>query len=128
MWLVWFLTPKTKLVTAIIDKTVLTTEGQEHISLNWVLNHERYTKTSSEPYTISHDYYGFFPLKDEKFKIKGLERFSPSQLKQLSIDADLVYFTDTYGIYNNEWYQQKNVTERSGKLYGGLSNKDMELL
>ncbi|MEJ7779044.1 MAG: hypothetical protein WKF68_05595 [Daejeonella sp.] len=128
MFLAWFLTPQTKLVTAIIDKTVLTSDGQEHISLNWILNHERYTKTSKKSYHTSRDYYGFFPLKDEKFKIKGLERFSASQLKQLSADADLVYFTDTYGIYNNEWYQKKNVNERSGMLYGGLSNKDVELL
>ena len=46
MWLAWFLTPNTTLVLAIVDKTVLTKKGQEHISLNWVLNHEKYTKTS----------------------------------------------------------------------------------
>jgi hypothetical protein len=33
MWLLWLFTPKTKLVAAIIDKTVLTKEGQEHSSL-----------------------------------------------------------------------------------------------
>ncbi|MES3017796.1 MAG: hypothetical protein V4721_08460 [Bacteroidota bacterium] len=128
MWLAWFFTPKKTLVVAIIDKTVLTTSGQEHISLNWVLNHERYTKTSSESYKIDRDYFGFFPLNNEQFKVKGLEQFTSSQLKQLSSDADLVYFTDTYGIFNNEWYIGKNINERSGMLYGGLSNRDIELL
>ena len=128
MWVVWVVTPKTKLVVAIVDKTVLTREGQEHISLNWVLNHERYTKTSKDAYDIGHDYFGFFPQSEEKYRIKGLERFSTNQLEQLSIDADLVYFTDTYGIYNNEWYQHRNENERSGMLYGGLSNKDIEIL
>ena len=128
MWVVWVVTPKTKLVVAIVDKTVLTREGQEHISLNWVLNHERYTKTSKDAYDIGHDYFGFFPQPEEKYRIKGLERFSTNQLEQLSIDADLVYFTDTYGIYNNEWYQHRNENERSGMLYGGLSNKDIEIL
>lgn len=128
MWLAWVLTPEKKLVIAIIDKTVLTTKGQEHISLNWILNYNRFTKTSNKPYKISSDYFGFFPLKDEEYEIKGLERFSSNQLSQLSLDADLVYYTDTYGIYNNEWFKKGDISERSGMLYGGLSNQDIELL
>jgi hypothetical protein len=42
MWLAWLFTPKRKLVVAIVDKTVLTSKGQEHISLDWVLNYQRY--------------------------------------------------------------------------------------
>ncbi|SDR66570.1 hypothetical protein [Christiangramia echinicola] len=128
MWLAWLVTPNTKLVIAIIDKTVLTKKGQEHISLNWVLNNKKYTKTSEDPYEVSHDYFGFFPKDDEEFKLKGLERFSYPKLNQLSEDADLVYFTDTYGIYNNEWFHDGDINERSGILYGGLSDKDLQLL
>lgn len=113
---------------AIIDKTVLTSGGQEHISLNWLLNHYRLTKTSSKSYSISRDYFGFFPLENEKFRLKGLERFSPEELKKLSEDADAVYFTDTYGIYKNEWYSQSQNTERSGILYGGMSQQDVDFL
>jgi len=128
MWLAWYFTPKTKLVVAIIDKTVLDQDKQEHISLTWVLNNNRFTKTSTEHYHNGSDYYGFFPLENEKFRLKGLERFSSDQIKQLSTDADVVYFTDTYGIYKKEWYSQKQGTERSGLLYGGLSTQDVELL
>jgi hypothetical protein len=128
MWLAWLLTPKTKLVVAIIDKTVLTPKGQEHISFDWILNHNRYTKTRKESYDPGADYFGFFPMPDEQFKIKGLERFSASQLNRLSDDADMVYVTDTYGIYKNEWYSGKNVSERSGMLYGGMSANDVALL
>jgi hypothetical protein len=128
MWMAWYFTPPTKLVVAIIDKTVLDRDGQEHISLTWVLNHQRFTVTNNNRYHIAKDYYGFFPLKNEKFRIKGLERFSPEQLNQLSVDADLVYFTDTYGIYKKEWYTQKGSTERSGVLYGGLSSQDVGFL
>jgi hypothetical protein len=128
MWLGWYFMPKTKLVVAIIDKTVLKRDGQEHISLAWVLNNHRFTKTSTDRYIISNDYFGFFPKSKEKFKLKGLERFSSDQLRQLSNDADLVYFTDTYGIYKNEWYTQKGSTERSGILYGGLSAQDVDFL
>ncbi|HEA31378.1 MAG TPA: hypothetical protein ENH91_15520 [Leeuwenhoekiella sp.] len=128
MWVAWLLTPEKKLVIAIIDKTVLTTQGQEHISLNWILNNNRFTKTSDKPYKINRDYFGFFPLKNENYELKGLERFSSNQLSQLSLDADLVYYTDTYGVYNNEWFKNGNISERSGMLYGGLSNQDIELL
>jgi len=126
MWLGWVFTPNTKLVAAIIDKTVLTREVKQHISFNWILNHQRYTKTSKKAYEIAHDYYGFFPLNDEKFELKGLERFSSNELIQLSKDADLVYFTDTYGIYNNDWFHGENGPW--GILYGGLSDKDVEFL
>lgn len=116
------------MVVAIIDKTVLTSDGQEHISLTWILNHERLTKTSKKRYSISHDYFGFFPQDHEKFRLKGLERFSTSQLEQLSDDADLTYFTDTYGIYKKEWYNEHNNERSSGILYGGLSSKDLDYL
>ena len=128
MWLFWRLTPKRKLVVAIIDKTVLTTKGQEHISLNWVLNQERFAKNKTELYQHEKDYYGFFPLNDHKFRLKGLERFSGDQLEQLSNDADVAYLTDAYGIYNNEWYQRGDAKERSGILYGGMSEKDLYFL
>ncbi|MBB2145427.1 hypothetical protein GM921_08030 [Pedobacter sp. LMG 31464] len=128
MLIVWFFMPKTKLVVAIVDKTVLTSDGQEHISLDWVLNQEKYTKTSEKRYKVGSDYYGFFPKDNEKFRLKGLERFSPSQLEQLSEDANLAYFTDTYGIYKKEWYNQHTDQRSSGILYGGLSTRDLDFL
>ena len=128
MWLAWFFTPKKKLVVAIVDKTVLTTDAQEHTSLWWILNHNRFTKTATQSYKNSQDYFGFFPKDDEKFKLKGLERFSSEQLKQLSNDADLAYYTDTYGMYRSEWYSQKQSTERSNLIYGGMSAQDIEFL
>lgn len=128
MYIAWLATPKKKLVAAIIDKTDLTSAGQEHASLTWVLDHEKFTKNKSSLYNVSNDYFGFFPMQDEKYSIKGLERFSDDQLTQLSHDADLVYVTDAYGIYRNEWFKQNDATERSGMIYGGLSNQDMEYL
>jgi hypothetical protein len=128
MWLGWFFTPKKKLIVAIVDKTVLTTDAQEHTSLWWILNHNRFTKTETQAYRNSRDYFGFFPKDDEKFKLKGLERFSSGQLRQLSNDADMAYYTDTYGIYRNEWYSQKRSTERSNLIYGGMSAQDIEFL
>lgn len=129
MWLAWVFTPRTSLVIAIIDKTVLNQKAQEHSSLIWVLNNNRINITANKSYQVSRDYFGFFPLKDKKFEIKGLERFSSIQLNQLSNDADVAYFTDTYGIYKNEWYGNiKDINERSRSIYGGMSSQDVEFL
>lgn len=128
MWMAWLFTPKKKMVMAIVDKTEITRDGQEHVSLTWILNHHRYTKTPTKGYNVSDDYFGFFPKSDEKFRLKGLERFSEQQLDQLSKDCSVAYFTDTYGVYNNEWYGGKASSERSGILYGGMSQQDIRFL
>ncbi len=128
MLIIWLCTDKRKLVIAIIDKTVLTTKGQEHISLNWVLNQEKFSKTNTDLYRKERDYFGFFPLDKQKFQLKGLERFSTEQLDRLSVDADATYITDAYGIYKNEWFGQGDEKERSGIVYGGMSAQDLYLI
>lgn len=112
------------MVAVIVDKTELP-NGEQHASFTWVLNHQRFTKTKTALYKNDNDYFGFFPLKDEKFRLKGLERFSAPMLEKLSVDADLVYLTDTYGVYKNEWYENKN---EPGLIYGGMSEQDVQLL
>ncbi len=128
MYLAWILTPKKKMVFAIIDKTVVNQKGQEHVSLTWMLNNLRLTKTPTQKYLTTNDYFGFFPEKEQKFKIKGLERFDSDQLNKLSADADAAYFTDTYGVYKNEWYGERDVSEHSEMIYGGMSSQDLEFL
>lgn len=129
MFLLWFFAPKIIWNVVIIDKSSSSKDGNEHISLFWLLNQKRLTKTSSDFYKIDHDYFGFFPKDNEQFKIKGLERFSSNQLKQLSEDAVMTYFTDTYGIYKQEWYHKSvGETVGFGMLYGGLSKQDLEFL
>jgi hypothetical protein len=73
LWMVlaWLFTPKKKLVLAIIDKTVLTPDGQEHVSLTWILNHQKFTKNRTQLYSVAGDYFGFFPKPDKKYRIKG---------------------------------------------------------
>ena len=128
MFVVWFFWPKTKLVIAIVDKTVLFKTGQEHASLTWVLRNNKYAKTSDDLYKVGRDYFGFFPNKNKKYDLKGLERASDEDLEKLSRHSDMAYITDTYGIYSKEWYLAKNITERQRLLYGGLSPQDMAFL
>jgi hypothetical protein len=128
MWIAWLLTPKKKLVVAIVDKTVTTTKVQEHVSLDWVLRHERYTKTRDALYQPDRDYFGFFPGKEEQYTLKGLERLTDNKIQELSEDADAAYFSDTYGVYSNEWYAKRLLTERSALVYGGMTMQDISLL
>ncbi len=128
MFVVWFFWPKTKLVIAIVDKTVLFKTGQEHASLTWVLRNNKYSKTSKDLYRVGRDYFGFFPNKNKKYDLKGLERATDEDLEKLSRHSDMAYITDTYGIYSKEWYLAKNITERQRLLYGGLSPQDMAFL
>jgi len=128
MWLAWWLTPKRKLTVAIVDKTVLDNSGQEHISFDWILNQQKFTKNHSALYSPGRDYFGFFPGSDDHYRIKGLERMGTDKLQQLASDADMAYFTDTYGIYKQEWFRKVPDNERSELLYGGMSVQDIGLL
>lgn len=126
MWLAWLLTSKKKMVAVIVDKTEIP-NGEQHASFTWILNNQRFTKSKTHLYKNSNDYFGFFPLKDEKFRIKGLERFSTEMLEKLSNDADLVYFTDTYGVYKDDWFKKTKAVGPE-EIYGGMSEQDIQLL
>src|ERR1700743_3110908 len=103
LYLAWWLQPRRKLTVAIIDKTTADRNRQEHLSLDWVLNQQRFTRTATRAYRPGADYFGFFPGADHRYRIKGLERFRPNDISRLAADADLVYCTDTYGVYTGEW-------------------------
>jgi hypothetical protein len=128
LWGAWLATPKKKMVVAIVDKSEYQKEGREHMSLTWVLNNERYTKTHKKEYSISGDYFGFHPKKKSEYKINGLERFSSMQLDQLSNDCDIAYYADTYGVYTHNLQNQKSSTNNPEIVYGGMSQQDINFL
>jgi len=49
-------------------------------------------------------------------------------VKQAADSLDVAYFTDTYGIFSNEWYRDTMDNEKSTKIYGGLNKNDIILL
>ncbi len=115
----------------IIDKTVITLDGQEHRSFNWMINYYRFVKKDHSLYKIPVDYYGFFPLEpldSSKFIIKDFEDFSFEKLDTMAHATDIVYTTDTYGVYRNEWYLDTLQTEHSPKVYGGMTSKEVFFL
>ena len=128
LFLLWVFRPVQKTNIMIMDKTVLTNEGLEHRGFDWILSHHKYFKPSGRPFVPSSDYRGFFPLKHDSFLIKDLYRLSDRQIDSLSDAVDMTYYTDTYGIYYNEWYRKRDQTEHSEKVYGGLDKKDVYFL
>jgi hypothetical protein len=99
----------------------------EHNAFSWVLIHQKYTSFNqlNKP---SNDYKGFFPQKNFKFVTNDFVNLSYDQVTQAADSLDMAYFTDTYGIYSNEWYKEQSINERSSKIYGGLIKNDLILL
>ena len=125
-FLVWFFYPKTQLSGMILDKTVLTREGDEHRSLNWILTHNKIVKENGSQYDISDDYYGFFPVSRPEYVVRDLTFFDEEQRDSLSDMMKFLYYTDCYGIYTNEWVYGRDINERSRLVYGGMSNESYE--
>jgi len=128
LWLLWIVRPSLKANVLIMDKTVLTQYGLEHRAFDWVLAHRKYTRSDGTNYTPQRDYFGFFPLQNDSFLVNDLSKFTEKQIDSLSSSFDMTYFTDTYGIYYNEWYRKINVAEHSEKIYGGLDKNDVLFL
>jgi len=128
MFIAWQLSPSKPFPIVIIDKTVLTREGKEHESFNWILTNEKFVKQNGDLYSIPKDYYGFFPKNNKKFSVQGLENFNTEQIDSLANASQAVYVTDTYGIFSSEWYSQKEQSEHSSLVYGGMSTVDLMFL
>jgi len=128
LWLLWIVKPSYKANVLVVDKTVLTKYGLEHRAFDWVLQHRKYFKPNGDSYSPEHDYLGFFPLENDSFSIKDLSKLTEKQIDSLSNSTDITYFTDTYGIYDNEWYRKKDIGEHSEKVYGGLDKNDVLFL
>jgi hypothetical protein len=127
-WLVWLCWPKVPIKLLIMDKTVLDDRVPEHLSLSWVLTHERYTNPNLQSYDPVTDYMGFKPTNRPKFNTDDLENFSMKELGALGNTFDGIYYIDTYGIYANEWFDKGSINEHSGLVYGGLTAKDAHLI
>jgi hypothetical protein len=120
----WAFQPKKELKILILDKTVPTYDRVNHRSFNWILTHEKYVKGNKKRYDYKKDYYGFFPLKPERKKEYKIKRIRLSQVIALADSFDMTYFTDTYGVFFNDWYKGISRTRKSRKIYGGLNNND----
>ncbi|MBC3889372.1 hypothetical protein GH810_13740 [Acetobacterium paludosum] len=115
---VWFVQPSKTLDVVIIDKTVPDTTYREHKGLMWILNNLKVNNGElNKPFKYEEDYYGFFPLNNEQYTIKEI----PDNLGK----PDLIYLTDTYGVYKEDFYNKSDQGNRSGIIYGGTQEKEV---
>jgi hypothetical protein len=116
-WL-WQLKPQHKLTVLIMDKTVPNNSYREHKGLMWVLDNAKYVKSNLRPYAINSDYKGFKPESENKYKMMEL----PKNLNTY----DVIYLTDQYGVYKNDYFRKGNLGTRSQKIEGGLTTSDID--
>ena len=125
----WSLQIKKPLDIIIVDKTVPTLEREHHKPFSWILTNDRYVKKESNTgYSYKKDYYGFFPQRPLRDKKWDRNDYHLADIINLANKSDAIYFTDTYGVFFNDWFRGINKSRKSRKIYGGLNNTDFLLL
>ncbi|MCE5347463.1 MAG: hypothetical protein LLG13_14415 [Bacteroidales bacterium] len=125
----WTLQPKKAMNIVLVDKTVPTLEREKHKSFDWILTNERFVKKGkNSSYSYLKDYYGFIPKRPLRDKKWDKNEYRLTELISIAENNDAVYFTDTYGVFFNDWYRGINKSRKSRKIYGGLNNNDFLLI
>lgn len=125
----WAFQEKKPMNVIILDKTVPTLDRKSHRSLVYVLTNDRFVrKDKGGSYSATKDYFGFVPLRPVREKQFKKRDFRLTELIDLADKNDALYYTDTYGVFFNDWYQGIKKARRSRKLYGGLNNNDYLLM
>ena len=125
----WSFQAKKPMNIILVNKTVPTLDREKHKSFNWILQNSRFVKKENKSgYSYRKDYYGFIPLRPLKEKQWGRNEYRLNELIDLAEKNDAVYFTDTYGVFFNDWYKGVSKSRRSRRLYGGLNNNDFLLI
>ena len=125
----WSFQPKKPLDIIIVDKTVPTLEREHHKPFTWILTNQRFVKKeNSASYSYTKDYFGFFPQRPLREKKWDRNDYRLTDVIGLAEKNDAIYFTDTYGVFFNDWFRGINKSRKSRKIYGGLNNNDFLLL
>lgn len=125
----WTFQSKKPMDIILVDKTVPSLEREKHKSFDWILTNERFVKKESKSsYSYIKDYYGFSPQRPLREKQWGRNDYRLTDIINLAEKNDAIYFTDTYGVFFNDWYKGINKSRKSRKLYGGLNNNDFLLI
>lgn len=117
-FIIWRAKAERSLNVIIIDKTVPDITYREHKGFMWILNNLK-IKNGDLNTTFKYDknYYGFIPLENEKYTTKELPENIGKQ--------DLIYLTDTYGVYNEDFYSNNMEGNKSGIIYGGTKGSEI---
>lgn len=127
-YLLWLLYPAKQIEVLVIDKTVPTDNYQEHQAVFWTFEHLKIQNKAGEFYRADKDYLGFFPDNSPSFgTFKDLSQLSENEIKKAASELDILYFSDTYGVFEDDFAKQKT-NEISKKVYGGLNRGDITML
>lgn len=125
----WSAQPKKPLDVIIVDKTVPTLEREHHKSFSWILTNDRFVhKEKNTIYSYTKDYFGFYPQRPIREKKWDRNDYRLTDVISLAEKNDAIYFTDTYGVFFNDWFRGINKSRKSRKIYGGLNNNDFLLI
>lgn len=125
----WAFQEKKPIDVVILDKSVPTLDRLGHRSFVYTLTNSRFVRgEKGGSFSAARDYYGFEPLRPVREKQFRKKDFRLTELIDLAENHDALYYTDTYGVFFNDWYQGIKKTRRSRKLYGGLNNNDYLLM
>jgi len=124
---IWLSTPVNPLRVVVVNKTVPFPGMREHRALFWLLTQNRFVDpsrpTNDQLYRFDKDYNGFHPTETPY-------KFTTDLLTSQSLKgADALIFTDTYGVYDDDYAQfpgqEISATRHSPKLFGGLEGNEV---
>ena len=114
----WQLKPYRELNVWTIDKTVPYPDFREHAGFFWILKNEKIAKPGAKQlYSERSDYFGFYPYGKNEWRGVSMPTSGPR--------PDLIYITDTYGVYKDDYMQKRLSSDLSPKLYGALNSDDI---
>ncbi len=120
----WSSMEETPLEVWIVDKTVDDGNYKEHKGFMWALNSLKViSKDTGETFKYDRDYYGVHPNADGTFHIEDI----PGTTTSTAIYAapDLIYLTDTYGVYEEDTITDSDWVAVPPRLYGGLTQEEI---
>ena len=123
-WIVWTFKESKPLEILVMNKTVLGLETKEHRAIFWVLLNEKFVKNNGKAYRMEKDYYGFHPVKPLKSRKYEVRRIRLEEVVQIASEYDMAYYSDTYGVFFNEWYRREASKGKGTLIEGGLNNSD----
>jgi hypothetical protein len=127
-WIVWSFRSSRPMNILVMNKTVLGLEKKKHRAIFWVLLNEKFTKNDGKSYRMEKDYYGFHPIRPLKTRKYEVQRIKLEEIEQLATDYDMAYYSDTYGVFFNEWYRRESSKGKGTLIEGGLNNSDYVFL
>lgn len=117
-YVAWHLRAPLALDIIVVDKTIPKPDYRKHAGLFWVFSHEKVVqRATGQPLERARDYVGYHPKPDGSGQIVPIPAHP----------ADLIYLSDTYGVYDDDLLDMPRGA-RSNMIYGGISASEVRLL